>query len=367
VLQANWASTTVLGTLALSTIPASPENSSIPHNSPAILPPMSRVIVIGGSGHVGTYLIPALVERGHEVVNVSRGHSKSYLPHSAWNRVEHVTIDRKAEERSAAFGARIAALRPGIVVDMISFDLPSTEHLVEALRGKIEHFLHCGTIWVYGHNAAVPADESDPLNPFGEYGINKAAIETWLLHEARRTGFPATVFRPGHIVGPGWTPISPFGTVDPEVFSRLTRGEEIALPNFGLETLHHVHADDVAQVILLAIANRSAAIGEAFNAVSAQALNLRGYAEAIYRWFGHEPRIRYQPFEEWKSGLSSEHAQQAWEHISRSSCVSIEKARRRLGYHPRYTSLAAIQESVTALIAAGHVKAPATWEHVPAA
>lgn len=319
---------------------------------------MSRVIVIGGSGHIGAYLIPALVDQGHDVVNVSRGQSKNYRPHPAWSSVEQVTVDRTAREKSGVFGSCIAELRPDIVIDLISFDLSSTQSLVEALRGNLEHFLHCGTIWVYGHNAAIPADESDPPNPFGEYGINKAAIETWLLHEARRAGFPATVFRPGHIVGPGWTPIGPCGTVDTEVFSRMARGEEISLPNFGLETLHHVHADDVAQFIIRAIANKSAAVGETFNVVSEKALNLRGYAEAMFRWFGFEPKIRFQAFDDWKIGQTPEQAQQAWEHIARSSCMSMEKARHRLGYQPRYTSLAAIQEAVTALILAGDVHSP---------
>jgi nucleoside-diphosphate-sugar epimerase len=226
------------------------------------------------------------------------------------------------------------------------------------LRGRVEHVLHCGTIWVYGHNAAVPASEDDPLNPFGEYGTQKAAIETWLLHEARRTGFPATVFRPGHIVGPGWAPLNPAGHFNPDVFSHIARGEELALPNFGLETVHHVHADDVAQMVLRALLYRSAAVGEAFNAVSPQALNLKGYAEAVFRWFGHEPRLRFQPFEEWNAEQAPEDAQATWEHIARSPCHSIEKARQRLGYAPRYSSLAAVQESVAALIAAGRVEAP---------
>ena len=323
---------------------------------------MSRIVVIGGSGHVGTYLVPALIEQGHVVVNVSRGLATAYRQHPAWARVEQVTLDRKAEDEHGVFASRMVALRPDIVVDMISFDLPSTQSLVEALRGKVEHFLHCGTIWVYGHNAAVPADETDLLNPFGEYGVNKAAIETWLLHEARRTAFPATVFRPGHIVGPGWAPINPLGNLNLDVFSAIARHEELILPNFGLETLHHVHADDVAQVVLLAIANRAASVGEAFNAVSAKALNLRGYAEAMFRWFGFEPKIRYQPFDEWKVGKSREDADLTWEHLVRSPCASIEKARRRLGYEPRYTSLAAIKEAVSALVAAGKVQAPKEWK-----
>ncbi len=321
---------------------------------------MARVVVIGGSGHVGTYLVPALVRRGHEVVNVSRGQAAPYRSDPAWAAVEQVAADRTVEDADGTFGARIAALRPDIVVDMISFDLPSTQALVEALRGRVEHLLHCGTIWVYGHNAAVPATEDDPLDTFGDYGTNKAAIETWLLHEARRTGFPATVFRPGHIVGPGWVPINPVGNVNPEVFSRIARGEELALPNFGLETVHHVHAEDIAQLIMKAILRRSHAVGEAFNAVSPQALNLRGYAEAMFRWFGHEPRLRFQPFDEWKTGQSPDDAHASWEHIVRSSCHSIDKARRLLGYEPRYSSLAAVQEAVSALIDAGRVEAPAS-------
>jgi uncharacterized protein YbjT (DUF2867 family) len=47
-----------------------------------------RVVVIGGSGHIGTYLIPMLVEKGHAVTNISRGKSQPYLPHKAWDSVQ---------------------------------------------------------------------------------------------------------------------------------------------------------------------------------------------------------------------------------------------------------------------------------------
>jgi nucleoside-diphosphate-sugar epimerase len=313
-----------------------------------------RIVIIGGSGHVGTYLVPMLVGAGHRVINVSRGQAKPYQPHAAWADVETVVADRTDEDAAGTFGGRIAALRPEIVVDMISFTPLSTQKLVEALYGRIDHFLHCGTIWVYGHNRAVPAAESDPLNPFGEYGTDKAAIETWLLGESK-VGFPSTVFRPGHIVGPGWAPLNPAGNFNVDIFSRIKRGEEIVLPNFGLETVHHVHAADVAQLAFRAIDKPQAAIGEAFNAVSAQALNLRGYADAMYRWFGHEPRLSYQPFGQWEQGQAPDDAAATWEHIIRSPAHSIEKARTKLGYEPKYSSLEAIKEAVTWLIENGKV------------
>jgi nucleoside-diphosphate-sugar epimerase len=319
---------------------------------------MSRVIVIGGSGHVGTYLVPRLIQAGHQVVNVSRGKRAPYTAHAAWNDVETITIDRDAEEKKGTFGKRIAALKGDIVVDMISFTLPSTQHIVEALRGTVEHFLHCGTIWVYGHNATVPATEDQPHNAFGPYGTQKSAIETWLLAEARRTGLPATVFRPGHIVGPGWAPLNPSGHFNPAVFSTIARGEELVLPNFGLETVHHVHADDVAQMVMRAIAGRGAAVGEAFNTVSSQAVNLRGYAEHMYRWFGQTPRLSYQPFDRWQKGQNPDEAKATWEHIARSPSHSIDKARRLLGYEPRYTSFQAVEEAVGWLVGDGKVTGP---------
>lgn len=309
-----------------------------------------RVVIIGGSGHVGTYLVPRLVESGHEVINVSRGQREPYQPHAAWSSVQSILVDRTAEELTGTFGDRIRKLNPDVVIDMISFTVESTHHLVDALRGQVQHFLHCGTIWAHGPSMQVPTTEAQPRHPFGEYGIQKAAIERYLLNEARRTGFPATVLMPGHIVGPGWVPLNPAGHFNPEVFSRLARGEELTLPNIGMETVHHVHADDVAQAFMQAMANWRSAVGENFHVVSPAAVTLRGYAEAVYTWFGRPARLRFLPWEEWRKTAAPEEAQATWDHIAHSPNCSIAKARRLLDYQPRYSSLQAVREAVDWLI-----------------
>jgi nucleoside-diphosphate-sugar epimerase len=317
-----------------------------------------RVIVIGGSGHIGTYLIPMLVEHGYEVINVTRGQRQPYLAHAAWNAVQQVIADRAGEEEAGTFGQRIRDLKPDIVVDLICFTEASALHLVQALRGEIQHFLHCGTIWIYGHSTQVPATEDQPRRPFGEYGIQKAAIEAYLLDEARRHQFPATVLHPGHIVGPGWAPLNPAGHFNPAVFATLARGEELALPHFGLETVHHVHAADVAQAFMAAITHWSSSVGESFHTVSPAALTLRGYAEAVSAWFGQEAKLTFLPWEQWKTSVTEEEATATWEHISRSPNASIAKAQRLIGYQPRYSSLEAVFEAVTWLIDHGKIDAP---------
>jgi nucleoside-diphosphate-sugar epimerase len=290
-----------------------------------------RVIVIGGTGHVGTYLVPRLVVAGHQVISVSRQLSAPYQSHAAWQAVQQV------------------------VIDMICFTVESAQQLVGALKGRLQHFLHCGTIWVHGPSVQVPTTEEQPRRPFGEYGINKAAIESYLLDEARRNGFPATVLHPGHIVGPGWTPLNPAGNFNNQVFSQLAQGEELLLPNLGLETVHHVHADDVAHAFVQTLANWSQAIGQSFHVVSAAALTLRGYAEEMAAWLGQPARLRYAGWEEWRQTVSADDAQATWDHIAHSPNCSIAKARRLLQYQPRYSSFQAVQEAVRHLMDQGEI------------
>ncbi len=314
-----------------------------------------RVVVIGGTGHVGTYLVPRLVADGHEVVVVSRGQREPYQAHGAWEKVKREAVDREREESQGTFGQRIAELGGDVVIDMICFLPESAEQLVAALRGRVGHFLHCGTIWVHGPSAVVPTTENQPRTPFGDYGVRKAAIESMLLSEARLNGFPATIVHPGHIVGPGWDPINPAGHVEVDVFGKLARGEELALPNLGMDTLHHVHADDVAKVFMQAVRNRSTSLGESFHAVSPAALTLRGYAEAVAGWFGGAANLRFMPWEQWKATVSERAAKLTHDHIAHSPNCSIEKARRLIDYQPRYTSLEAVREALDWLIAAGRV------------
>ncbi|MGW0802348.1 NAD-dependent epimerase/dehydratase family protein [Nonomuraea sp. NPDC002799] len=312
-----------------------------------------RVAVIGASGHIGTYLIPRLVDAGHDVIAVSRGKRGPYSPHGAWQRVAQVTADRDAEDADGTFGRRIAELEADVVIDLICFTESSARALTEALTGQVRHFLHCGTIWTHGPSAQVPTTEDRPKRPIGEYGRQKAAIETYLLERAQRAGFPVTIIHPGHITGPGWVPVNPAGNVNPAVFQALADGDELTLPNLGMETVQHVHADDVAKLFMDALASPSAAIGESFHSVATTALTLRGYAEAVAGWFGRDARLAYLPWEQWRDTVSEEDALITYDHIAHSPHCSMEKAERLLGHRPRYTSLEAIAEAVVRLTETG--------------
>jgi nucleoside-diphosphate-sugar epimerase len=287
------------------------------------------------------------VNAGHHVFCVSRGLKEPYHPDPAWGKVVRVELDRTVEEAAGRFGQRIASLDADAVIDLTCYQPASASQLADALRGRDTHLLHCGTIWVHGHSVVVPTTEEEPRRPFGDYGVRKTAIEAYLLRDA---GISVTILHPGHLVGPGWAPINPAGNFNPEVFSTLKAGRTLRLPNLGMETLHHVHADDVAQCFMLAVERRSVAVGESFHVVSPAALTLRGYAERVSAWFGQAPHLDFLPWEEWRRGVSEKDAAFTWDHIAHSPNCSIAKAQRLLGYEPRYSSLAAVRESLDWLL-----------------
>ena len=317
---------------------------------------MSRIVMIGATGHVGGYLVPRLAEAGHEVIAVSRGLSQPYRQHPAWKDVHLVAIDRDEGDAAGTFAGRIADLRPDVVIDMLCFTPDSAEQLISALRGRVDLLLSCGTIWVHGAGTEVPTREEDARNPFGDYGIRKARIEELLLAESRTPGgLQSSVLHPGHITGPGWAMVNAAGNFDLDVWHRLAMGQPVEIPNFGLETVHHVHADDVAQAFQLALERPRVAAGSGYHVVSDRALTLRGIATAAAAWFGQEAQLRFLPFEEFRSGTSPGNAEASYDHISRSPSMSIGKAQRELGYSPRHTSLEAIAEGLRWLISDGRL------------
>jgi nucleoside-diphosphate-sugar epimerase len=313
---------------------------------------MSRVIVIGATGHVGTYLVPRLVRAGHDVTAMSRGLRGPYHDSPEWQDVTAVTVDRDAEDAAGTFGARVAALQPDVVIDMVCFTAASARQLVDALRPARPRLVHCGTIWVHGPALRVPVTEDEPRTAYGPYGTGKAEIEALLHAETAAGGVPSVVLHPGHISGPGWPVITPAGNLDPGVWTALATGQPLALPDHGLGVLNHVHADDVAQAFELAL-DCPAAAGASFHVVAEQAMTLRGLAAGVAGWFGREPALEFVGWPEFERRAGDGHAAATREHTFRGIAASIARGREVLGYAPRYSSLDALREALAWLAAHG--------------
>jgi nucleoside-diphosphate-sugar epimerase len=164
----------------------------------------------------------------------------------------------------------------------------------------------------------------------------------------------ASVVHPGHISGPGWLPIGPAGNLDPAVIHALRADGSCLLLDRGGETIHHVHAEDVANLHQACLEQPEAAAGQSFNSVCVQAVTLQGYAELVAHHFGHEPRLEFVPWDEFVARVDAEHADTTLDHIGRAPLFSMEKARAVLNFVPKHGVTDTVLKSVDSWVAANN-------------
>ena len=316
-----------------------------------------KVVVIGGTGHIGTFLIPMLVNAGYEVIYISRGKRQPYVDDPSWKKAKQVILDRNSEKD---FSNKIIEMNPDIIVDLINYNVEDTKKMVEAIQKSscCTHYLFCSSIWAHGRSEILPVGrESFLKEPPCNYGKDKYESEKYLMEKYRKENFPMTIISPGQIAGPGWDIINPWGGIEYRPFQVIADGETIFLPNFGQETIHHIHGEDVAQLFFKAIVNRNQALGEIFNAVSGGSITLYGYAKLLYEYFGKEAKIDFKPWKEFCEYVGNKkETDMAYLHLIRSGYFNYEKEEKLLGFRPKYTNVETIKAAVKSYVDRGIIK-----------
>ena len=307
-----------------------------------------NVLVIGGTGHTGGFVVRGLVAQGHHVVCVSRGRTEPYLAGEFWKDVERVTLDRQEAETDGRLANLLADVQPVAVVDIVGFQPESAELLFESLAGKVQHLVHIGTAWVYGDAEVVPTPESYRGVPLNDYARKKLAMQDYYLARFTEERFPVTIVNPAQITGAGKKCITPEGDNDVGYLEQMRAGKEVPLPEYGRPLVQHVHPSDVARVILLALENTGTAIGQVYNAGSTHAMTYRGLFNFLRAHFRSDCKARLMSLEEYQTAFGPNET--VTQHMMQSTCVDIRKAADHLGYRPAYTARQAVAEAVDDLM-----------------
>jgi nucleoside-diphosphate-sugar epimerase len=133
------------------------------------------------------------------------------------------------------------------------------------------------------------AGDTDPRKA---YGVHKVECEDLLLGLHEREGFPATVARVGHTIGPH----TPLVSREPAFFARLERGLPVLLPGDGHAFVHLVHIDDVARH-LIALGSTPTAAGRAYNVAGSEFTSVFGCVQLMARVVGVEADVRFVPLD----------------------------------------------------------------------
>jgi UDP-glucose 4-epimerase len=221
---------------------------------------VSRAIVTGGAGFIGSHLVDALLARGDEVTvldHLSRGHCvnlKAALAGGATLREAEVT---DVAQMIAALGS----FRPDVVYHLAaqidvrrSVSDPSTDAhvnvggtaaVLEAARETgTRRVILASTAGVYGEPTEVPTPEHTPIAPLSPYGASKAAAETYMQLFLRLHGLSTLALRMANVYGPRQDPKGEAGVV--AIFTGAAReGRTATIYGDGAQTRDYVYVSDV--------------------------------------------------------------------------------------------------------------------------
>lgn len=287
-----------------------------------------KVLVIGGTRFVGLRLVRLLAEQGHDITILNRGKTQADLP----SGIKRLYADRRNpdEVRQALQGQSF-----DVVYDITGYQVRNLEPVVEALAGRIGHYIFQSTCGVYAQSELLPIRETFPTIPpvttatgVAAYEPEKVQCEQFLLNKYREIGFPVTIFRCPVIYGPeNW-----MDEREGSYFVRLLQGRRILIPGNGATVMHFTHVDDLARAHLTA-AGQKRTVGQIYNIASDEAITIDGYINIIAKAVGLEAKKVYlEPHI--VRGLKRPIFPFDWE---RSVFYDISKAKEDFGYRPMFS------------------------------
>lgn len=245
-----------------------------------------KLLLIGGSGQLSGRLAEMALMQGHEVWAVTRG--KRPLPAG----VHALVADRSDAQ---ALVRAVSGLRFDAVLDCVCMNAAHAQIDLSVLSGAASRLVIVSTDSVYHplHKTIPQTEVAARYLTDGGYGANKREMEQVFL----ASGENWTIFRPGHIFGPGFLPgCFPEHSRQPELLDIIRREEPLRLYGGGELLIHPIYVDDLAQAMLDCIPNPKT-FREIFCIGGPEAVPNRRYYEILGELTGHPVTIEAFPME----------------------------------------------------------------------
>ena len=214
-----------------------------------------KCIVTGGSGFLGTHLVRALLQEGHQVKNIDLRESPDVATTIADIRNKEAML---AEIIDADCVFHLAALiEAGESVknpqSFIDTNITGTLNVLEAMRqNNIKLFIFSSTAAVYGEPLSIPISEDDRTIPINPYGMTKLAIEGLLSSYVASYDFTGVALRYFNLYGPE-EHHEPETHAIPRFIKQLYNNEEITVWGSGEHQRDYIHISDVVDAHLKAL------------------------------------------------------------------------------------------------------------------
>ncbi|MBQ8295757.1 MAG: NAD(P)-dependent oxidoreductase [Clostridia bacterium] len=301
-----------------------------------------KVLIIGGTGHVGTYLTRKLVANGHDVYVGTRGNTQK-------GQTEYFQ-GAKCIFCNAGDRESLQALKEYHFDTIVEF--PGLAYNVwQELEGSVSHIVACGSLWMFGYPHKVPTPEVLQERCFYEgYAVRFDQIQE-MQAASGRAGTVFTAIMPPNICGAGKIPLDQYGWRELKYHREMAEGKTVYIPDGPECLISPCDAEDIASLFALAMENREKAAGQLFNAGSDYALTISEYIQAYADIYGVEIPVERVSWDRYIKEINP--AQGAWWHFYAHMAPDITKAKTLLGYQPKYTPEQTMRRAVEWMKAEG--------------
>lgn len=286
---------------------------------------MSRILITGGAGFIGSHLAEASLRAGHEVTvvdDLSTGH-KGFVPRAA--------RFRKLDVRAAAFRDLIKELRPDYVCHLAaqrsaersrtdatadaSINVVGTVNaLSAAAAARVKKFLLVSTAAVYGEARELPTPEHGAIQLTSPYAVSKYAAEQYVAYYDATGGLPSVIVRMSNVYGPRQD-ASGEGGVVARFAAALVGNKSLTIDGRGEQTRDFLYVVDAVQGLVQALLDGRGL----YNLAVGEELSIRELAVKMGEVAGVVPEVHY--------------ATARADDIPRSA-LSALKAQHELGWRP---------------------------------
>jgi UDP-glucose 4-epimerase len=267
---------------------------------------MTKALVTGGAGFIGSNLVRALVERGDEV-RVLDNFSTGNRANLAGVDTEIVEGELRSYERvhNAVRGIEVVyhlgALGsvPRSVQDPLTSNAVNVEGtlnvLLAARDSGVRRVVFASSSSVYGSRESLPVTEDTPPNPISPYGVAKLAAERYCVSFSRvYDGLETVVLRYFNVFGPRQSPYSEYAAMVPRFLTAVMRGDPITIDGDGEQSRGFTYVANVVDATMRA-ADTPEANGRIFNVSAGTPATVNEVADAIERILGRHVERRHGP------------------------------------------------------------------------
>ena len=316
---------------------------------------MSKYLVTGGAGFIGSHLSEELVRRGHTVrvadslitgkrSNLDHVHGVEFLE----GDLADEAIARRAVEgieyvlHQAAIPSVPRSVKDPIASNRANVDA-TLNVLVAARDANVKRLVFAGSSSAYGNTPTLPKHEGMPTNPLSPYALQKVIGEQYLQMFTALYGLETVSIRYFNVFGPRQDPSSPYSGVISVFATALLENRSPTIYGDGEQTRDFTYVANVVDGVLRACEAKDAS-GEVINVATAGRISLNDLFRKMRDIVGAQVQPTYV---ESRTG------------DVRDSQADIGKARRILGYTPTVSFEEGLRQTIAWYRSAAPAGAPA--------